>query len=514
MDGTSNPLAEASVRVDSGDSDTMTRAELKREMARFKREILDASSPVATSGCRASDDSMHAVLARVGAAPTNWHQATVFFLTSKADEDMEMRAKAPFMYAASLLMVLMQFLATMGIAAGMMFPTCVQSSQCQSGCFCYKTGSSSRGLCTFCGSVTPLVPYWSPPGTERTGYGPTGYEKQWNVLSTSLYPRDGLRRPADAVGFAGFNVTHVKATCTPPFQKVRRFTILTEDEVPGYARRTLTWTGEDVPPGIVPSRVTLDHHIGLQNNDFSASSVGAWCDNCVYSTGDVSHLSEHLLAFASVEAMSTADWLATVVCTYVFAVTMVGEIKDIELCQMAANRGHLEVSRRWQMALSFLNLFRAHGFVMVLVMCIPLVILTRGGGSLDVAFNTIAIMFLTEVDNISYQFALSERAKQRVDEAGHVRLTDIEEKRLSRTKPCCVVIISVGILLAIYSRTPFVCALVGPSVAGLCKASELLSMQDSSASERLIFIVQCLLCQAAAFFLLVGFMTAVETNRL
>ena len=35
--------------------------------------------------------SVASVMAHLGAAPTNWHQATVYFLTSKAEDDASMR---------------------------------------------------------------------------------------------------------------------------------------------------------------------------------------------------------------------------------------------------------------------------------------------------------------------------------------------------------------------------------------------------------------------------------------
>lgn len=207
-----NPIAGPSPDLESGDSDTTTSStKIKRDMAASSSANLQA-----TSG---EGDGVRAVLARLGAASTNWHQATVFFLTSKAEQDAEMRAKAPLVYGAGLLMVLMQFLVSISIWVGMMMPTCMESSQCRSGSYCYTQGSSNRGRCMFCGSVPPLVPYWSPPGTEKTGYGPTGYEKQWNVVSSGLYAKEGFVRSADLIGFAGFNDTHVRAACTRPFQK-------------------------------------------------------------------------------------------------------------------------------------------------------------------------------------------------------------------------------------------------------------------------------------------------------
>lgn len=63
-----------------------------------------------------------AVMARLEAAPTNWHQAMVYFLTSKSTEDAHMRSRVPFMYAGSLTMVVVQIVATYGLLVAMLHP--------------------------------------------------------------------------------------------------------------------------------------------------------------------------------------------------------------------------------------------------------------------------------------------------------------------------------------------------------------------------------------------------------
>eukprot|EP01052_Picozoa_sp_SAG31_P071591 SAG31_NODE_30513_length_380_cov_0.722420_1_plen_58_part_10 len=44
------------------------------------------------------------------------------------------------------------------------------------------------------------------------------------------------------------------------------------------------------------------------------------------------------------------------------------------------------------------------------------------------------VQFMTEVDNVAYQLALSERVRSRVEEMGRVQLTDKEAAALARTK--------------------------------------------------------------------------------
>ena len=47
--------------------------------------------------------------------------------------------------------------------------------------------------------------------------------------------------------------------------------------------------------------------------------------------------------------------------------------------------------------------------------------------------------------NMTYSFGLGEKAKQRVDEAGHIELTDAEARKLLRTKVFCTTAAVVGI---------------------------------------------------------------------
>eukprot|EP01044_Picomonas_judraskeda_P038961 COSAG03_NODE_18440_length_355_cov_0.605469_1_plen_104_part_01 len=57
-----------------------------------------------------------AVFAHLSEAPVNHHQATVFFLSSTAAEDGQMRRHGPLLFAISLLMVVVQCLTAGGVA--------------------------------------------------------------------------------------------------------------------------------------------------------------------------------------------------------------------------------------------------------------------------------------------------------------------------------------------------------------------------------------------------------------
>ena len=89
--------------------------------------------------------------------------------------------------------------------------------------------------------------------------------------------------------------------------------------------------------------------------------------------------------------------------------------------------------------------------------------------------------------------------RQRVDEAGHVELTDAETQRLSRTKLFCGIIIFGGIMVSLIGRVVFGAMVICAVVAALCKASELIWMDELSSREKLRLICLCIVCQVVGF---------------
>lgn len=76
----------------------------------------------------------------------------------------------------------------------------------------------------------------------------------------------------------------------------------------------------------------------------------------------------------------------------------------------------------------------------------------RGGDALSVCFNTVAVLFLCEVDNVAFAVGLSERVRTRVETAGHVELDDSEASTLARTKLVHASLIVIGVIAAVGSK--------------------------------------------------------------
>ena len=131
------------------------------------------------------------------------------------------------------------------------------------------------------------------------------------------------------------------------------------------------------------------------------------------------------------------------------------------------------------------------------------------------AVNTIAVLFICEVDNLSYQFGLAERHKERVDKHGHVELTDDELSQLSRTKALCIPITVVLTAYLVTNGASVFAMLSGNGVAALFKLSELaftynrMQARDIASS----VVVTCVV-QGLSFVCFVNvFLLAMPSNR-
>jgi hypothetical protein len=78
-------------------------------------------------------------------AVPNWHQATIYFATTEAPEDEEMRRRAPRLYCGSFLIVLVQLLTLMAVLIGTLATSCVKAAHCQPGKYCRHGGEEAHG---------------------------------------------------------------------------------------------------------------------------------------------------------------------------------------------------------------------------------------------------------------------------------------------------------------------------------------------------------------------------------
>ena len=79
----------------------------------------------------------------------------------------------------------------------------------------------------------------------------------------------------------------------------------------------------------------------------------------------VSLMNKRLLAMSNADSMAKLDWVALVLCAYVVGLNVAGEIKDIQLCEMAYTARVKELTVPWQVALAVLGRVRGQVFLAV-----------------------------------------------------------------------------------------------------------------------------------------------------
>merc|ERR1712118_330245 len=132
--------------------------------------------------------------------------------------------------------------------------------------------------------------------------------------------------------------------------------------------------------------------------------------------------------------MGPYDWVAVVLTAFMVAFSVVAELEDLFLCTIAIARAGEKLSARWRFALTLLCGLRRWVFLPSLVYLVPSLVMILGGDVLRVCFNTVAILFLCEIDNGAYKLGLSKRVRRRMEAAARVELDEDAEATLVRAK--------------------------------------------------------------------------------
>ena len=116
---------------------------------------------------------------------------------------------------------------------------------------------------------------------------------------------------------------------------------------------------------------------------------------------------------------------------------------------MAIHHAGDRIAPTYRFALSLLGGIRRWTFLPCLVMAAPFLVLYKGGDALSVCFNTVAVLFLCEIDNLLYAILLPERERARVEVEGRVELGEAEAAALMRSKAVHVALVVVAVPCAV-----------------------------------------------------------------
>jgi hypothetical protein len=243
---------------------------------------------------------------------------------------------------------------------------------------------------------------------------------------------------------------------------------------------------------------------------FKAKDVRSWCEACIFTDGEVNRYTIVDNNVGNIMSMGAYDWVALFFATYVVGLSVVGELKDIELCLLAIERiPEGALSRKWVLALSFCLELRRFVFLPAVLIIVSALVMTRGGDALSVCFNTVAIMFLVEIDNISYHVGLGELQKARVESVGRVVLSDTEAKNLAWLKVMYVPITFICVLSSVAIMdaglgiiiTFFMCGLVAPAATTIVRHQQ---REDQPPVAQLLLCLAKVVCKFFFAFALYG----------
>ena len=167
---------------------------------------------------------------------------------------------------------------------------------------------------------------------------------------------------------------------------------------------------------------------------------------CTADTGEL--LKQGRAKRARLDAMNVTDWTALLLASLVIGFGVFGELRDALLCEFAlkAIARTAPVPRAWRCAFAALNGLRLFVFLPFVLGSVILLVVYRGGSALAVCLNTVAVLFLLEIDNLAFAHGLSEKTRRRAEARGRVPLTAADERLVDAVKLICALAIPAVIL--------------------------------------------------------------------
>ena len=195
-------------------------------------------------------------------------------------------------------------------------------------------------------------------------------------------------------------------------------------------------------------------------SDSSECSRGLYCDlddgSCQYCQGGAGCEDQaHDVWKDRVDAMRAQDWTTLALASIVVAFAVFGEIRDAMLCDIALRdiAKRRKVPRLWRASFGALNHMRLFAFLSSIVSSIVGLVLNEGGNVKDICLNTVAVLFLVEIDNLAFNFGLGEVSRMEAEEHGRVSLGTRDLRSIDVIKALCIIMIPLTILVLVASTS-------------------------------------------------------------
>ena len=150
-----------------------------------------------------------------------------------------------------------------------------------------------------------------------------------------------------------------------------------------------------------------------------------------------------------VDSMMVQDWLALLLASIVVSFAVFAEMRDAIICSMTLRdiSQKREVPRGWRFAIRCLNFARYYIMLPNVIVSVVMLVLNDGGDVKNVCLNTVAVLFLLEVDNMAFLHGLGERTRMEAEEMAGARVTEDDLQTMNAAKIMCVLAIP-GVVFA------------------------------------------------------------------
>ena len=120
------------------------------------------------------------------------------------------------------------------------------------------------------------------------------------------------------------------------------------------------------------------------------------------------------------------------------------------LCEIALREisKRREVPRGWQFAFHGLNFARYFILFPKILFSVMMLVHENGGRVRDICLNTVAVLFLLEVDNLAFLHGLGERTRMEAEEhaGAHEQVTELDLETMDAVKLVCVLAIPCAVV--------------------------------------------------------------------
>jgi hypothetical protein len=183
-------------------------------------------------------------------------------------------------------------------------------------------------------------------------------------------------------------------------------------------------------------------------NEYTASDEMrvVMCDACVTPLGKFK--AAQLVDLQGAQMLTLGEWIVVVMTLIVVSMAVANEIRDIKLCEISRRR-YGGGGWGWNFALAAIGEVRTYGVVFNLIYLIPFLVIHRGADAFSMCMNTVAVIFILEIDNVMYAHGLSPKRIEEFESYHHSPILEKHHALLERQKKLYFIVIPAFVLTSL-----------------------------------------------------------------